>query len=158
LWAIGFDFGFSAGVIGLPPGGEAKPGAIMQITRITLNRQTEAIPGATYVVDAAKVNPPAQGSESDSQGRPLRAETQCLARCYNSAMFRNQPATIVRESFGTFPRPGGRLAFCPRLGAPQTPNVCGALVLKPADGRSVMRFTTDQHRRLKAVCEWANST
>lgn len=55
-WALGFEFNFNIGVIG-SSGTEAKPGVVLLINRINMARQTETIPGAIHIVDAAEVNP-----------------------------------------------------------------------------------------------------
>ena len=56
LWQIGFEVIFGAGLVGPTPA-ETKPGAIMQINKGLLIRQTAGTPEATKAVDATIVNP-----------------------------------------------------------------------------------------------------
>jgi len=59
LWMVGFEFAFAAGIIG-GQAGELKPGAIVQIIKVQLVKQTEQPEGSPLtplIVNAAEVNP-----------------------------------------------------------------------------------------------------
>ena len=57
LWILSFEIVLGAGQFGPTPA-EAKPGAIMQINKLQLLRQTAGAPENPIAVDAAIVNPP----------------------------------------------------------------------------------------------------
>jgi hypothetical protein len=56
LWTLSFDITVAVGTFG-PSTADAKPGAMMQIAKVQLVRQSSALPDAPNLVDAAKVNP-----------------------------------------------------------------------------------------------------
>jgi hypothetical protein len=55
-WLLAFEFQLLAGMMGTSPS-DAKPGAMIQISRVQLVRKDNEPPDAPGLVDAAAVNP-----------------------------------------------------------------------------------------------------
>jgi hypothetical protein len=66
-WMLGFEFAFGAGNFGTGPG-ETRPGAFMQIIKMSLTRPEEGVSELPFIVDAAKVNP-IEGAGKPSAGK-----------------------------------------------------------------------------------------
>ncbi len=68
FWGIMIEFGFGAGAFPAPPKGNPVPGAIVQVSRIGIQKFDQPVPES---VNAAEVNPRTEGAGTTVPALPV---------------------------------------------------------------------------------------